>query len=226
MDDIPDILRSQFKKYIQKRYQKKWEDNTTFGIWFEREERFRSRFNDDSIELLRLGDTSNWDGTLLVHAILYSSHILLGRPNPKDKKIEAYLFSDNYMLQSNTNTADFTTYFKEGDRILCDCNDSLLINFAGRITKNVINLKRRPKVHSQQVYVYACYSDWEQIDLLRDLRNGNYAHFRSASVDDKKLCCIANEVEGIYRALKIENHRIKSMKDILKGMIACSKMKS
>ena len=219
-DDVTDILRSQFKKYIQNRYQSRWEDDETSGVDFEKMERFRSKLSNESIELLKCGDTSKWDLTLLTHAILYSSHILLGIPNPEDKKIEAYLTRDDCVLRFYT--TDFTAYFKTGDRILCSCDYSLHTNFVKYIRRCEIVLRHPPNVDSQQVSVYACYSDWKQINQLRLCRNDD-AHDPLAKVDSGKLSSIAGKVEKIYRALEIEDCRIQSMKDILKGMIACFK---
>lgn len=175
------------------------------------------RLNGTQKGLLRSGNVEGWDVTLLVHALLYSSQLLLAdsfRDNKANLKP-----NDAYKLVSVSRQADFTKYLRQGDTILCDSGQELIRNEVRAVTPTDISLKTQIKLQNPpQFDLYICSRDWLAVEELSALRNSRFAHCRSARIKIAALRDVVRKVKVLYRDLRMKKDYIDSIEGILTGI--------
>lgn len=216
LEDIPGVLRIVFRKEISKKYNQEWIDGQKCGQWLFQKERYRSRLNSSQKHLLSSGQTSEWDVSLLVHALLYSSQFLLAQPF-RDNQMNIKR-NDRNKLVSTSPQADFTGQLFRQDIVLCDMGQELVRNEVEYISQNEITLKYPIKLQNPpQIVVYLCSRDWLAVEDLSRLRNEQFAHCSNARINMSKLEDVVQRIEGPYKDLRISRRRIDSMAAILTG---------
>lgn len=218
LDDIPDVLHSLFKHAITAKYKKEWKrlgwpeeewnDSPKFGRWFLQHEKFQSRLNPEQKQLLESGKTSDWDVTLLAHTLLYSSHFLLADSFCNNRAVRDR--NDHCKIQVQAN---FTQHLHPKKIILCDLGNGLAWMEVTHVIQTDVTLKN--PIKSQKFTMYVCRTDWTAVKALSDLRNEEFGHHSSASIDIANLNSVAQRVKAQYKNLQISEQRIS---DILNGM--------
>ena len=218
LEDVPDILRTLFRNKIGHKY-KDWRDCPRWGEEFFEQERFRSRLRQKQIDLLKSGKTSDWDMTLLAHALLYSSHFLLANSFVDNQVI----LHRNNKLVSSSPQVDFTKYLRKNIMLLCDLGDQFDTNEVKYVTQTEITLKYRLKAkNSTPITLYIPNEQWAAVSDLSGIRNTHFAHCKSARIDTLSLKRVVGKIEKNYTDLAISRDCIISMKDIMNGKCFCS----
>ena len=216
MEDIPGVLRDVFREEISAKYQKEWKDGQRCGQWLLQRERFTTKLNGTQKRLLSFGKVEDWDVTLLVHALLYSSQFLLAdsfRNNQVNLKP-----NDPYKLVPVTRQVDLTKHLRPGDTILCDAGQELIRNEVRGVTPTEVSLKFPIKLpNPPQFDLYLCNRDWLAVEELSALRNSRFAHCRNARIGIAALKDVIKKVKGLYSGLRMKKQYIDSMESILTG---------
>lgn len=217
LEDIPGVLRIVFRDEISHKYKQKWIDGQKCGKWLLQQERFRSRITPTWKSLLASGLTNEWDITLLVYVLLYSSQLLLA-DSFHDNQV-GVKHNDPNKLVSSSPQADFTRHLHRNDIILCDFGQELMRNEVKYVSQKEISLKYQIKTQSPpQITVYRCSNDWVLVEELSKLRNAEFAHCKNARISTPGLKSIVQRVKTLYTNLRITKQRIDSMTDIVTGM--------
>lgn len=155
--------------------------------------------------------------TLLGHALLYSSQLLLVdsfHDNQANLK-----HNDPLKLVSVSRQADFTKHLSQRDIILCDTGQELIRNEVKSVSPTEISLKYPIKVQNPpQFDVYICSQDWMAVERLSILRNSQFAHCKNARMGISGLKDVVQNVKLLYSDLRIKKRRIDSMANILTGI--------
>lgn len=215
LEDVPGVLRTIFRDEISNKYRKEWVDGPGCGQWLIHNERFQSRLNRTQKQLLTSGKVDEWDVSLLVHALLFSSQLLLAdsfRDNQMNVK-----HNDPCKLVSTSRQADFTRDLRRKDIVLCDVGQELIRNEVKFVNQTEITLKN--PVQASQCVVYLCSRDWTAVEELSVLRNTHFAHCKNARIDLAKLKGIVQHVKKLYYDLRISKPRIDAMANILTGKL-------
>lgn len=218
LEDIPDVLRHVFKDEVMNKIQKPWLDNQRCGQAFLQQDRFQSNLNRRQKDLLSSGQTNDWDTTLLVHALLFSSHFLLAE-SFSGNQVQLKRGSDNTLV-SPSKQVDFTRLLYKGDIILIDVGQNLIRNEVKFISKTEITMKFSVPSHNMPSVgdIYVCSDYWKAVEDLKYLRNEQFAHCKNARIQYFKLERVVRNIEKIYDRLRIPKNRIKEMSGILSGM--------
>lgn len=217
LEDIPGVLCTVFRDEISNKYKQKWIDGQKCGQWLLQHERFQSRLNGTQKQLLASGKTDEWDVTLFVHALLYSSQLLLAN-SFLDNQVNLK-HNDPSKLVSMSPQADFTRHLRRKDIILCDLGQELVRNEVKYVNRTDITLKYPIKSQNpSQIIVYVCSSDWIAVENLSILRNTQFAHCKSARIGISSLKDVVQSVKVLYTDLRITRHRIDTMTNILTGI--------
>lgn len=217
LEDIPDVLRTVFKDEISDKYKQNWVDGPKCGKWLLQHERFQSRLNGQQKQLLGSGKTSDWDVTLLVHALLYSSEFLFADPFHGNQVVLHH--SDPYKIVSSAQVqADFTRHLRARNIVLCDLGNELARNEVKYVTRRDVTLKYPIKSQNpSQFTVYICSRYWVAVEALSFLRNTQFAHCKNARIDVASLKQVVQSVKAHYKDLRISGQRINDMTGILNG---------
>lgn len=217
LEDIPGVLRTVFRDEISNKYRKDWIDNQKCGQFFLQQERFQLRLNSTQKGLIASGKVDDWDVTLLVHALLYSSQLLLAKPFQDNHANLKH--NDPYILMSVSQRADFTRYLRRKDIILCDVGQELIRNEVKAVSPTEISLKYPIKLQNPvQIGVHLCSHYWWAVHELSVLRNSQFAHCKNARIAHSSLKDVVQRVKRLYSDLRIKRHRINSMENILTGI--------
>ncbi len=219
LEDIPDILRFLFRDRISRKYKQKWMDNTKCGEWLFREERFTARLNPNQVKIIKNGNTNVWDISLLVHALLYSSQLLLVKDFPGNK-VYYMRRKDDFMLASSSPHTNFSRYVRRRNTLLIDIGSNELIKVeVVDVTPTEIFLKYPIKGRlPETLTVYQCSQEWYEVDSLSKIRNAQFAHCRHARLNSQGLNDLVRNVEASYRGLGVPSDRIDVMSAIKSGM--------
>ncbi len=219
MEDIPGVLRTVFRDEISNKYKREWIDGPRCGQWLFQKERFILRLNTTQQWLLKSGKVDDWDVTLLVHALLYSSQLLLVdsfRDNQANLK-----HNDPSKLVAVSRQADFTKYLRQRDIILCDTGRESIRREVKSVSPTDIFLKSPIKLQNPpQFDLYLCSQYWLAVEKLSVLRNSRFAHCKNARIDISALKDVVQRVKVLYSDLRIKKlHIINSMESILTGTL-------
>ena len=221
MEDVPDILRWLFYQKILNKYKRQWVDGKNCGKWFLQQDRFISKLSPTQKQNLENGQTQNWDSTLLFHALLYSSHLLLADPIPGN---QVSIQRNSKKLVSTIPKINFTHVLRQGDKIILDLGsaDFIRVELAGvRPTELYLKwpLKLPQSVPAQLVRdAYICSREWLAVEQLSFLRNDRFAHCKTARITTKQLSCVIQGIEAHYNTLHASPSRIDKMRSITSGM--------
>lgn len=218
LEDIPGVLRSLFKNKISNKVKQKWIDGQKCGRWLLQQEIFQARLNSSQKQLLSSGQTSEWDVTLLVHTLLYSSQLLLAHSFNNNQV--GLKHNDPFKLVSVLPHVNFTSDLHHKDIILCDLGQELIRNEVKYVSRTEITLKYPVKFPNMPPTfpIYICSRDWMAVEDLSKLRNVQFAHCKNARIDVASLKVVIQKIEALYMELRVPQQRISSMTAILKGI--------
>ena len=214
LENIPDVLRTIFKERIKAKYTTAtWNDNPKSGQWFFKEERFKSHLVGDQRRLLKSGESSRWDTSLLVHVLLYSSFLLLV---DRSHEIKVTLMERGRKLEYQSSRGDY----KKGDTILCDIGEKVVKKEVKHVTATYIILKYPITEHNLPTVfpVFKCGQDWLKVDALSNIRNTEFAHCSDASINADSLKKVVEEVAASYHNLGISPIIIETMRSLRTGI--------
>ena len=223
LDDIPEVLRDIFKAKISAKTGKRWQDNLQWGRWLLQWERFDSKLSKQQKQILESGNTQQWDSTLLSHVLLYSSHLLLANAILGQK----VSIKDNSkkIFAVPSKKVDFRQCISSNDKILLDLGGPNFIRMEiASVSPNQITLKyplRLPQGFPSTPLncdAYVLSQDWNAVEFLSSLRNIMFAHIANARTTTSELNDVFQDVEAVYKDLKVPANCIQSMLDIKTGM--------
>ena len=222
MEDVPDILRWLFCQKISNKYKRQWVDGRKWGTWFFQQERFTSKLSSIQIQILKNGLTQEWDSTLLFHALLYSSHLLLADPIPGN---QVSIQHNSKKIFSTIQSIDFTRVLQRGDKIILDLGTDFIRVELVRVCPTELHLKwplklpQPPPARAQLVCDgYICSREWHTIEQLSFLRNDNFSHCKTARITTNELSYVIQDIEAKYNTLHVPPPRITKMRSIISGM--------
>ena len=221
MEDVPDILRWFFYQEISNKYKRQWVDGKNWGKWFLQQDRFISKLSPTQKQNLENGQTQNWDSTLLFHALLYSSHLLLADPIPGN---QVSIQHNSKKLVSTIPKIDFTHVLQQGDKIILDLGsaDFIRVELAG-VRPTELYLKwplKLPQSAPVQLVcdAYICSREWLAVEQLSFLRNDRFAHCKTARIIPSQLSYVVQDIEAVYKILHVPHSRITKMRSSISGM--------
>ena len=201
-----------------------WQDTPKWGAWLESRERWRSKLTSDVLFALQSGNTTKWDPTILFHVLLYSSHCLLVTNVLPSSQVE--LTNGSKLVKSTVNTADFCKLFQTGDVVLFDLQHDMFRGIVDRkVRKLDFHLKKAfSGLATVKADIYKCGPEWLALEELSWLRNRQFGHLPAAKTTANKLTLFVQQVEGIYKVLRVPAKFIQLMQAIIKG-ITCTHKK-
>ena len=202
MDDVPKVLRDIVKKKMSAKYGEGWRDQL-------KNERFKANLRPAQKTKLKSGKVEEWDITLLVHTLLYSSHFLLA-DNLHDVKLAG---ENNDQLVSTT---DSLKSLSEGDLILCDVQKKAFKCRKVKVTTpSKITLNEGFEDKKSFKGAYKCTEEYFAVDELRNKRNQDVAHRPNARIHYDDFQGVVQTIKKSYKALNFADDRIDK---VIKGM--------
>jgi len=224
LDEVPQMLRTVFKsKYNESGYGK-WNDDQKSGDNLLKIDSWSKGLFSEQETLLKKGNTSEWDLTLLTHVLLYSSMCLLAKRVVGTRCIVTV---ESDKIQATDSSFDFiaTNTLKKGDGIILYFTDNG--SFCYRVeqvevTQFVIDSgfklpKRVKKNQLQNVELYIKLKSWEAVDQLRIIRNKCYGHRKTTEVTKEDLDTVIDDVKSCYEKLDVPTKKIEEIADIKNG---------
>lgn len=207
MDHVPNFLREHFHKCFQNKMKKPWGDYSgtpaLTGKWFYKNDNFTSKLYGQQKRIIEAGDTNNWDTTILIHALLYSSHfLLLSNPLSLEK------FKHHCITSSNANQV------RRYNQLLLHSNSDMQVVQVNTVSNNQIKINQEIKLEGTFKF-YVCSDEWCSIQKLAQLRN-KYGHYKEGKIEEVEWLQVKQEVNTIYTKLNLADH-IKSLQVIFEG---------
>ena len=217
LEDIPAALRLVFKDEYKRKYKQKWIDGSNSGQWFYKQERCLMRLNSVQIKLLQSGCPNDWDVTLLVHILLYSSHLLLADSFPGNQVSLHPRNACKLQALPPPPQIDFTRHLRPKDIILCDLGDEFARCEIKYVNRSDIILMKPIRSSTPNMNIYLCSDDWKYVERLSKIRNEQFAHCKDARIANTDLANIVKRVRKLYEDLRIPKETIDNMTTILTG---------
>ena len=221
LEDVPDILRWLFYQEISHKYNQKWVDGIKCGKWFLQQDRFTTKLNSTQKQILANGQTLDWDPTLLFHVLLHSSHFLLADPIPGNK---VSIQHNSKKLISTAPTIDFTHVLQKDDKIILDLGSAGFIRVEVAHVRPAELLLKWPLKLPQSSPVklvcdaYVCSREWHAVEHLSFIRNEKFAHCKTARITNNQLSYVIQDIEAVYKTLRVPHSCITKMRSIISGM--------
>lgn len=217
LDDVPSVLRPIFKRKIKSlNHGRKWQDTNTSGEWLVENERWKKKLSQPQLDLLRGGDTKCWDGTLLVHILLHSSHCLFAEKVPNIQ----WVLKAGENKVSACMRGDFYNQSWQKRRVIFDLEEDQFCTEIAEVQESCLITKHIFQPHGstpRSVDMYICQKEWCRINELARLRNTCYGHCAKACASSAELRNVVRDIEGIYRDLNVPEKCIIAMKAIENG---------
>ena len=226
LDHIPGVLRKVFINAVQEKCGGHvWDNTSRSGQWMISQEKWTARLCDKQKKMIADGKTSEWDPTLLFHALLYSSLGLF-----IEEVAGATLVKGN-VINVRPQPQDLSSL--QGRRIAVEVKLSRKVNCSfhdiDSVSSSIIKIKPpvRGLRNALSNRVFVCDPKWKEVDSLRMLRNTSFAHKNNDETSDKDLSDLITRVTSHLHALGVSKSDIDELKAAETGMtvksIACIK---
>ena len=209
VDHVPTVLRRVFKDKVQTKHAHPWDDTPTCGGWMYKYETHRERLSREQKEMIKNGDTSKWDPTLIFHALLYSSLGLL-----------VDQLTGVNVVKGTSNVLRVTQIPPWGKRLLIEVQLTKTVIRTYHTFEKVSNtdITIKPRVRGTIICVSLCCKEWEATDQLRVLRNTKFAHKNKGETSERDLSDLITCVTSHFQDLGVSQGDIDRLEAIKIGM--------
>ena len=209
VDNCSNELRLLFKEKYRRKYGP-WTDTPQCGNQLLQLNAWKSKklFSDQE-DLLKRGNISKWDITLLCHVLQFSSICLLA------KKVETTCKAlQNAYEVIATGSFDFTKCLKKDDKIILSVKSGPFCSTVTKVENNRFYISDCVTKTLTGAVLYIKDPEYDAVDQLRVLRNKQFAHLAAAKISKTDLDEVIKEVESAYSKLEVTQDNIDKMKRI------------
>ena len=203
MDHIPSVLVDVFKREVSIQHQYIWTDTKQSGDWLLKQKKERW-LKSEQKQSVASGNIGEWDPTLMLSVLLYSSLGLFIEEVPGASVVPG---------SKHVSFANLTV----GDKVVID---GVRLDVTKAIGPNHFELSKQVPTKTSGK-LFKCKPEWIAVNKLRILRNEEYGHRMikiGTRITKHDLDILFRAVEAAYKDLGM-SHRIGELKVIETGVL-------
>ena len=181
------------------------------------EEKWCSKLNDKTIKLLKNGDITKWDSTLLFHMLLYSSQCPFA-DRVGNIRLRRNSTIDHVQLKDKVEKNRTIIIDISNSQFFCKVTKCESVSHGHRVFFIPIPWKQSWQGQIE-ADVYVCQNEWHYIQDLSFKRNGYFAHYTNAKITTGILKNVVSDIKGTYRKLQVDNWYFSGLEKNLTGKI-------